>query len=110
MIETLDEQRCTGCNICFNVCPCDVFRTLPQRRLVEIAYRDDCQTCFLCELDCRKMRSRLAPCESQECRPGRDRLGALPGILRHLWALRLAPGHPTRLLGSEPMALESSNP
>ena len=29
-----------------------VFRTLPEKRLVRIAYPEDCQTCFACELDC----------------------------------------------------------
>ena len=52
MIESIDEQKCSGCEICFNVCPCDVFRLLPEKRLVTIAYADDCQTCFACELDC----------------------------------------------------------
>jgi NAD-dependent dihydropyrimidine dehydrogenase PreA subunit len=52
MIESIDEQKCNGCEICFNVCPCDVFRLLPGKRLVLIAYPDDCQTCFACELDC----------------------------------------------------------
>ena len=52
MIDSIDEQKCSGCEICFNVCPCDVFRLLPEKRLVRIAYADDCQTCFACELDC----------------------------------------------------------
>ena len=52
MIERIDEEKCDGCNICFEVCPCDVFRLGPEKRQVRIAYRDDCQTCFACELDC----------------------------------------------------------
>ena len=53
MIESLDEQKCNGCEICFNVCPCDVFRLLPEERLAFASpTRDDCQTCFACELDC----------------------------------------------------------
>ena len=52
MIERIDEQKCDGCNICFEICPCDVFRLVPDKRRVRIAYRDDCQTCFACELGC----------------------------------------------------------
>ena len=52
MIESVDEQKCNGCEICFNVCPCDVFRLSSAERGVRIAYPEDCQTCFACELDC----------------------------------------------------------
>ena len=52
MIESLDEQKCNGCEICFNVCPCDVFRLGSGGHGVRIAYPEDCQTCFACELDC----------------------------------------------------------
>jgi NAD-dependent dihydropyrimidine dehydrogenase PreA subunit len=61
MIESLDEQKCSGCDICFNVCPCDVFRTLPEKRLVRIAYPEDCQTCFACELDCPEAAIYVGP-------------------------------------------------
>ncbi len=39
-------------SICFEICPCDVFRKVDGRRLFRIAYQGDCQTCFACELDC----------------------------------------------------------
>lgn len=61
MIESIDEQRCSGCEICFNVCPCDVFRLLPEKRLVRIAYPEDCQTCFACELDCPEEAIYVGP-------------------------------------------------
>jgi NAD-dependent dihydropyrimidine dehydrogenase PreA subunit len=61
MIESLDDEKCTGCEICFNVCPCDVFRILRDKRLVRIAYREDCQTCFACELDCPEGAIRVGP-------------------------------------------------
>ncbi len=53
MIEILDDDLCDGCGICFDICPCDVFRIEPESGHAWIAYRDDCQTCFLCELDCK---------------------------------------------------------
>lgn len=52
MIERIAEEKCIGCDICVDICPCDVFRCLPDQELVRIAYPDDCQTCFACELDC----------------------------------------------------------
>jgi NAD-dependent dihydropyrimidine dehydrogenase PreA subunit len=52
VIDSLDEQKCNGCEICFNVCPCDVFRLSSGAPGVRIAYPEDCQTCFACELDC----------------------------------------------------------
>ncbi len=61
MIESIDEQKCTGCDICLTVCPCDVFRPVPEKRLVRIAYRDDCQTCFVCELDCPEHAIYVGP-------------------------------------------------
>jgi NAD-dependent dihydropyrimidine dehydrogenase PreA subunit len=61
MIESIDEQKCTGCDICFTVCPCDVSRPVPEKRLVRNAYRDDCQTCFACELDCPEQAIHVGP-------------------------------------------------
>jgi NAD-dependent dihydropyrimidine dehydrogenase PreA subunit len=52
MIESVDTEKCTGCEICLMVCPTDVFRPDPECGLVLIAYPEDCQTCFSCELDC----------------------------------------------------------
>ncbi len=61
MIERIDEQRCDGCNICVHVCPCDVLRVDPGQKLARIAYPDDCQTCFACELDCPEQAIYVGP-------------------------------------------------
>jgi len=50
MIEVIDAQRCTSCDICVNVCPTNVFDKTDG--IPVIARQDDCQTCFLCELYC----------------------------------------------------------
>ena len=50
MIEVIDAQRCTSCDICVNVCPTNVFDTTDG--IPVIARQGDCQTCFLCELYC----------------------------------------------------------
>jgi NAD-dependent dihydropyrimidine dehydrogenase PreA subunit len=50
MIEVIDTERCTSCDICVNVCPTNVFDKTAG--VPVIARQSDCQTCFLCELYC----------------------------------------------------------
>lgn len=60
MIEIIDPQRCTGCNICVSACPTQVFEAAesgPPR----IARQADCQTCFMCELYCPEDALYVAP-------------------------------------------------
>jgi len=66
MIESLDQNKCNGCGICIEICPMDVFRLstrvdvttstprgYPVRRSsAQIAFTEDCMTCFTCELKC----------------------------------------------------------
>ena len=51
MIEVIDDERCTSCNICVTVCPTNVFDKMSEGIPV-IARQGDCQTCFMCELYC----------------------------------------------------------
>ena len=51
MIELLDQEACTDCNLCVKVCPTNVFEAVADGPPV-IARQDRCQTCFMCELDC----------------------------------------------------------
>lgn len=60
MIELLFADRCTGCNICVQVCPTDVFAARPAEPPV-IARQADCQTCFMCELYCPADALFVAP-------------------------------------------------
>ena len=60
MIELLIADRCTGCNICVQVCPTNVFAAVPNARPM-IAYQADCQTCFMCELYCPADALYVAP-------------------------------------------------
>ena len=69
MIEHIDEQECTGCEVCLEVCPCDVFRPDPEESLVRIAYREDCQTCFACELDCPVDAITVSPLRKPRVQP-----------------------------------------
>jgi NAD-dependent dihydropyrimidine dehydrogenase PreA subunit len=50
MIEIVDAERCTGCDICVSACPTNVFDKTDG--IPVIARQNDCQTCFLCELYC----------------------------------------------------------
>jgi NAD-dependent dihydropyrimidine dehydrogenase PreA subunit len=60
VIELIDAERCTSCNICVRVCPTDVFDSV----LVgppKIARQDVCQTCFMCEVHCPEDAMYVAP-------------------------------------------------
>lgn len=51
MIEVLDAERCTSCDICVRICPTNVFDAVDGAVPV-IARQSDCQTCFQCEAWC----------------------------------------------------------
>jgi NAD-dependent dihydropyrimidine dehydrogenase PreA subunit len=59
MIEVIDAERCTSCDICVSVCPTNVFDKTDG--LPVIARQGDCQTCFLCELYCPEDALYVAP-------------------------------------------------
>jgi NAD-dependent dihydropyrimidine dehydrogenase PreA subunit len=60
VIELIDPQRCTQCNICIRVCPTDVFDRVPDAP-PRIARQDSCQTCFMCEVHCPVDAMYVAP-------------------------------------------------
>lgn len=60
MIELISERRCTGCDLCVQVCPTHVFDAVPGGIPV-IARQDDCQTCFMCEAYCPVDAMYVAP-------------------------------------------------
>ncbi|CAN7630492.1 MULTISPECIES: ferredoxin family protein [unclassified Ensifer] len=51
MIEVLDSDTCTDCNLCVQVCPTNVFQVMPYGP-PRILRQEACQTCFMCELYC----------------------------------------------------------
>jgi len=48
----VSAERCNGCGICVDICPCDVFRMNDGTGLAEAKYEIDCWYCGACELDC----------------------------------------------------------
>ena len=59
MIQVIDSETCTSCNICVSVCPTNVFDKTGG--IPVIARQDDCQTCYLCELYCPDDALFVAP-------------------------------------------------
>ena len=59
MIQVIDPETCTSCNICVTVCPTNVFDKTGG--IPVIARQDDCQTCYLCELYCPEDALFVAP-------------------------------------------------
>lgn len=51
-IKSLDTELCTGCKVCFDVCPEDVFRFREDERKAYMAYPQDCIACQMCEWFC----------------------------------------------------------
>jgi NAD-dependent dihydropyrimidine dehydrogenase PreA subunit len=51
MIEFINEETCTNCNKCVQVCPTDVFERTAGAT-PEIARQHDCTSCMNCELYC----------------------------------------------------------
>ncbi|AGT11362.1 4Fe-4S dicluster domain-containing protein [Paracoccus aminophilus] len=60
MIEVISAARCTGCNICVQVCPTNVFAAV-KGGIPVIARQDDCQTCYMCEVWCPDDALYVAP-------------------------------------------------
>ena len=46
----LDENKCTGCGMCMDVCPHEVFKM--NSKHVVIQNRDACMECGACSLNC----------------------------------------------------------
>jgi NAD-dependent dihydropyrimidine dehydrogenase PreA subunit len=47
----IDEDKCTGCGMCVEYCPRDVFR-MSDDNYSCVKYRDDCWYCDVCTFVC----------------------------------------------------------
>ncbi len=61
MIESIDVKKCIACETCVEVCPMDVFRIDMDEGHSVARYRDDCQTCYTCELECPEGAIHVSP-------------------------------------------------
>jgi len=50
MPPMIDPDRCTGCGICYDICPGDVIRLNAGKAVVR--YADECWHCGACRLEC----------------------------------------------------------
>jgi NAD-dependent dihydropyrimidine dehydrogenase PreA subunit len=46
----VDEEACTGCGVCIDSCPSEVFEM--EDEIAKAVRVDDCTACRLCETDC----------------------------------------------------------
>ncbi len=69
-IRKIDQKLCTGCKICVDHCPMDVLRMDEKTGKAYVKYIRDCQSCFLCEIEC--------PEEAIYCMPVFERRIPLP--------------------------------
>lgn len=60
MIEFISDSRCVSCGLCVSVCPTGVFDQ-EDGSVPVIARKDDCQTCFMCEVYCPVDAMYVAP-------------------------------------------------
>ncbi len=53
MPPVIDEERCTACGICIEVCPEDVFYGSEKgEHPIRVTYPDECWHCAACVIDC----------------------------------------------------------
>jgi len=52
MLKSLDENMCTGCQICVDICPEDVLRYDKDKGKAVIVYPKDCIGCGACAWFC----------------------------------------------------------
>ena len=52
MPPVIDEQKCTACGTCVNICPQDVFFGSEEGKVPVVAYPEECWHCNGCVLDC----------------------------------------------------------
>ncbi len=60
-ISWIDQETCNGCGRCEEICPQDVIRLHSKSKKAVIAYLSDCQSCFLCEIECPRKAIYVTP-------------------------------------------------
>ena len=52
MPPEINEDRCTVCGVCFDVCQSDVFFGSTDGEIPVVSYPEECWHCNACVLDC----------------------------------------------------------
>ncbi len=52
MTVKIDFELCTGCKICYEVCPLDIIAWDEEKDKPYLTYPDECQLCFICQEEC----------------------------------------------------------
>ncbi len=52
MPPIIDDSKCTGCGVCAEHCPQDVFFGSESKKTPVIAFPEECWHCYACVLDC----------------------------------------------------------
>jgi len=60
-ISRIDYGLCTGCALCVECCAMDVLRMDRETGKPFVKYVRDCQSCFLCELNCPSKAIYVTP-------------------------------------------------
>lgn len=60
-IQRIDSKRCNGCGHCAEICPQDVLRLDRKKKRAVVHYLRDCQSCFLCEMECPRQAIHVTP-------------------------------------------------
>jgi len=81
MIELISASKCVSCNMCVKVCPTNVFDAV-EGEIPIIARKEDCQTCFMCELYCPVDALYVAPEADEEVQIHENEIQGLLGNYR----------------------------
>jgi NAD-dependent dihydropyrimidine dehydrogenase PreA subunit len=65
VIEFIDENACSGCGKCVEICPTDVFESSADG-VPTLARRQDCTSCMNCELYCSDDAIYVSPLKEPE--------------------------------------------
>ena len=60
-IQSIEGEKCTGCQLCVECCPMDVIRFDEVRAKAFIAYGKDCGVCFQCADACPVDAVKVSP-------------------------------------------------
>ena len=52
MPPVIDEEKCTKCGVCVDVCPVDVYYGSGEAEIPTVSYGEDCFFCCSCILEC----------------------------------------------------------